>query len=91
MHPFTITNAITAALTQIERARGFLEAARLSEEWLRGMRARALVLEAHYTTHIEGTHLTQLELRHARSANITTGTGRRTTGRYRKRGSKTWI
>jgi Fic/DOC family len=58
MHPFTITNAITDALTRIERARGFLEAARLSEEWLRGMQARALVLEAHYTTHIEGTHLT---------------------------------
>ena len=58
MHPFTITNTITAALTWIERARGFLEAAQLSEEWLSGMQARALVLEAHYTTHIEGTHLT---------------------------------
>lgn len=58
MHSFTITNAITAALTRIERARGFLEAARLSEEWLSGMQARALVLEAHHTTHIEGTHLT---------------------------------
>ena len=58
MHPFTITNAITAALTRIERARGFLEGARLSEEWLSGMQARALVLEAHYTTHIEGTRLT---------------------------------
>jgi Fic family protein len=58
MHPFTITNAIAAALTRIERARGFLEAAQLSEDWLKGMQARALVLEAHYTTHIEGTHLT---------------------------------
>jgi Fic family protein len=58
MHPFTITNAITAALTRIERTRGFLEAARLSEEWLSGMQARALILEAHHTTHIEGTHLT---------------------------------
>ncbi|MDA0709903.1 MAG: Fic family protein [bacterium] len=55
---FTITNAITAALTQIERARGFLEAATLSEEWVRAMGERALVLEAHYTTHIEGTQLT---------------------------------
>ncbi len=55
---FKITNAITAALTKIERARGFLDAARLSEEWIAGMQARALVLEAHYTTHIEGTHLT---------------------------------
>ena len=58
MHRFTITNAIAADLTRIERARGFLEAARLSDDWIRGMRARALVLEAHYTTHIEGTHLT---------------------------------
>ncbi|MBM4026907.1 MAG: Fic family protein [Planctomycetes bacterium] len=55
---FTITNAITAALTQIERARGFLEAATLSEDWVRAMGERALVLEAHHTTHIEGTRLT---------------------------------
>ena len=31
---FTITNAITAGLTKIERARGFLEAAKLSEDWI---------------------------------------------------------
>jgi Fic family protein len=55
---FTITNAITAALTQIERARGFLEAATLSEEWIRAMSERAFILEAHHTTHIEGTRLT---------------------------------
>jgi Fic family protein len=55
---FTISNAITAGLTAIERARGFLEAATLSEEWMRRMSQRALLLEAHHTTHIEGTHLT---------------------------------
>ena len=55
---FTITNAITTALTKIERARGFLDAAKLSEQWIAKMQERALVLEAHYTTHIEGTHLT---------------------------------
>ncbi len=55
---FTITNRITAGLTQIERARGFLEAATLSENWVRETGYRALVLEAHHTTHIEGTHLT---------------------------------
>jgi Fic family protein len=55
---FSITNAITAGLTAIERARGFLEAATLSEEWMRRMSQRALLLEAHHTTHIEGTHLT---------------------------------
>ncbi len=55
---FTITDAIAAALTRIERARGFLEAAKLSDDWIRHMGARALVLEAHHTTHIEGTRLT---------------------------------
>ena len=42
---FTITNRITAALTLIERARGFLEAAKLSEDWIAEMQARALVRE----------------------------------------------
>jgi len=55
---FTITNRITAGLTRIERTRGFLEAAMLSENWVREMGNRALVLEAHHTTHIEGTRLT---------------------------------
>ncbi len=55
---FKITNPITAGLTRIERARGFLEAATLSEEWVREMGRRALILEAHHTTHIEGTRLT---------------------------------
>jgi Fic family protein len=55
---YTITDATALALTGIERARGFLEAARLSEDWITGMQRRALVLEAHHTTHIEGTHLT---------------------------------
>ncbi len=55
---FTITNALTAALTKIARARGFLEAAKLSEDWISEMQNRALILEAHHTTHIEGTHLT---------------------------------
>jgi Fic family protein len=55
---FDITNAITAALTRIERARGFLEAATLSEDWVREMGEQALMLEAHHTTHIDGTRLT---------------------------------
>jgi Fic family protein len=55
---FTTTDAITAALTRIERARGFLDAAKLSGEWIAGMQARALVLEAHHTTRIEGSTLT---------------------------------
>ena len=55
---FMITNAVAAALTKIERARGFLDAAKLSEDWIAEMQNRALLLEAHHTTHIEGTHLT---------------------------------
>ncbi len=55
---FTITNRMTAAITQIERARGFLEAARLSDDWVRDMGNKALIKEAHHSTHIEGTRLT---------------------------------
>jgi Fic family protein len=55
---FTITNKIADALTRIERARGFLEAAKLSEDWIKDMGQRALIHEAHATTHIEGSHLT---------------------------------
>ena len=55
---YAINNSIAAALTVIERARGFLEAASLSEEWIRRMGEQALVWEAHHTTHIEGTRLT---------------------------------
>lgn len=55
---FAITNRMTAAITQIERARGFLEAARLSDDWVRDMGNQALIKEAHHTTHIEGTQLT---------------------------------
>ena len=55
---FEITNAITRDLTVIERARGFFAAATLSETWIAQMSERALLLEAHHTTHIEGTQLT---------------------------------
>lgn len=55
---FTITNKVAAALTRIERARGFLDAAKLSEDWIKDMGERALIREAHATTHIEGSRLT---------------------------------
>lgn len=55
---FSITNKIAQALTTIERARGFLEAAQLSDHWIKHMQNKALILEAHHTTHIEGTQLT---------------------------------
>ena len=46
---FTITNSIANTLTTIERARGFLEAATLSDEWVAKMQNKALILEAHHT------------------------------------------
>jgi Fic family protein len=55
---FTITNTIATHLTTIERACGFLDAAALGEKWVNRMANRALLLEAHHTTHIEGTQLT---------------------------------
>lgn len=55
---FTITEKMIKALTEIECARGFLKGATLDEGWIRRMSERALLLEAHHTTHIEGTRLT---------------------------------
>ncbi len=55
---FTITNAMMADLTRIERAVGFMLAAQLSDDWIRDMQATAMTLEAYHTTHIEGAQLT---------------------------------
>lgn len=55
---FTITNLINNSLLEIERARGFLDAANLKEEWIKHMQSEAIILEAHHSTHIEGTQLT---------------------------------
>lgn len=55
---FTITNKINNALLEIERARGFLDATKLKDEWIIQMQSEALILEAHHSTHIEGTQLT---------------------------------
>jgi Fic family protein len=55
---YIITDEIANGLTVIERARGFLQAATISEEWVRAMAKRAFLLETYHTTHIEGTHLT---------------------------------
>ena len=55
---YTITDAIANGLTVIERARGFLQAATISDEWVKAMAKRALLLETYHTTHIEGTKLT---------------------------------
>lgn len=51
-------------LTRIERTGGFIEAVMLSEDWVAEMGHRALILEAHHTTHIEGTRLTLKQAGH---------------------------
>ena len=55
---FTVSHAMKADLTRIERAHGFLKVAAISEDWIRQMGQLTLVLEAHHTTRIEGTRLT---------------------------------
>ena len=65
---FSITTKILNALLKIERARGFLEVTRFSSHWLRKMRNKAMLVEAHHTTHIEGTQLS-----FAQSKRILTG------------------
>lgn len=54
---FTITTKINKALVEIERVRGFLDAVKLKDDWISDMQKRALILESHHSTHIEGTAL----------------------------------
>ena len=54
---FTITPKMNKALVEIERVRGFLDAIRLKEDWFAEMQKKALILESHHSTHIEGTDL----------------------------------
>lgn len=55
---FSYTHKTNNNLLEIERARGFLEAAQLKEKWIKEMQSEILILESHYSTHIEGTRLT---------------------------------
>lgn len=54
---FTITTKINKALVEIERVRGFLDAVKLKDDWIADMQKKALILESHHSTHIEGTAL----------------------------------
>lgn len=57
-HPkFTITPRINKILVEIERVRGFLDAVKLKEDWFADMQKKALIIESHHSTHIEGTAL----------------------------------
>ncbi len=61
---FTITPKINKSLIEIERVRGFLDAVKLKDDWITDMQKKALILESHHSTHIEGT---ALNLEQARS------------------------
>lgn len=52
---YTITTKINKALVEIERVRGFLDAVNFKDDWVSDMQAKALILESHHSTHIEGT------------------------------------
>ena len=54
---FNINPKINKALVEIERVRGFLDAINLKEDWIADMQQKALILESHHSTHIEGTAL----------------------------------
>ena len=55
---FVINQNILSHLMEIEKTRGFLLAAKLSNQWIKKMSRNALFIETHHTTHIEGTQLT---------------------------------
>src|SRR3989339_1363494 len=54
---FTISTKINKSLVEIERVRGFLDAVKLKDDWIADMQKKALILESHHSTHIEGTAL----------------------------------
>jgi Fic family protein len=54
---FTITPKINKTLVEIEQVRGFLDAVKLKDEWISDLQKKALILESHHSTHIEGTAL----------------------------------
>ncbi len=53
---YSITPKINKALVEIERVRGFLDAVKLKDDWISDMQKKALILESHYSTHIEELH-----------------------------------
>ena len=66
---FHITNAMTDDLSRIDQAKGFLDATKLSEEWIGAMERRALVREAHFTTHIEDSQFQLVHIHPFRDGN----------------------
>jgi Fic family protein len=55
---YKINNKINNILLEIERARGFIDATKLKDDWIKEMQSKAIIVESHHSTHIEGTQLT---------------------------------
>jgi len=55
---YRITSAMASDLSKIDQAKGFLEGLDLSSDWVQSEEVRMLVVEAHASTHIEGSQLT---------------------------------
>lgn len=70
---FTITNKINKALIEIERVRGFLDAVKLKDDWISEMQEQVLILETHYSTHIEGTEINLAQAQDVLSGKKVTG------------------
>lgn len=73
---FTITQSLLNNLMEIEKARGFLKAASLSNQWIKKMSQNALLLETHHTTHIEGTQLTLAQSKKILAGQFVPGTNK---------------
>ena len=73
---FTITPKINKALVEIERVRGFLDAVKLKDDWIADMQKKALILESHHSTHIEGTALNLEQAKNILEGKKVTGVNR---------------
>ncbi len=61
---------------EIERVRGFLDAVKLKDDWIADMQKKALILESHHSTHIEGTALSLKQARSILEGNKVKGVNR---------------
>jgi Fic family protein len=73
---YTITPKINKALVEIERVRGFLDALKLKDDWIADMQKKALILESHHSTHIEGTALSLEQAKNILEGKKVTGVNR---------------
>ena len=73
---YSITPKVNKALVEIERVRGFLDAIKLKDDWVSDMQKKALLLESHHSTHIEGTAINLEQAQDILSGKKVTGMSR---------------